>query len=44
MIAAYDAPRAVEILVLFPGASLGRFHARLGGLKEADVTGDDGLR
>ncbi len=42
--AAYDAPRADEILVLFAGASRGRFHARLGGLNESDVTGDDGLR
>ena len=36
--------RADEILVLFAGASRGRIHARLGGLNEADVTGDDGLR
>ena len=43
-LAAHDAPRADEILVLFAGASRGRIHARLGGLNEADVTGDDGLR
>ena len=43
-LSAYDAPRADEILVLFAGASRGRLQARLGGLNEADVTGDDGLR
>ena len=43
-LAAYDSPRADEILVLFAGASRGRLHARLGGLTDADVTGEDGLR
>ena len=39
-----DAPKQDEILVIFAGASRGRLHARLGGLKESDVTGKDGLR
>ena len=43
-VSSHDAPRADEILVLFAGASRGRLHARLGGLNEADVIGDDGLR
>ena len=43
-VSANDAPRANEILVLFAGASRGRLHARLGGLKESDVRGEDGLR
>ena len=43
-VSSHDAPRADEILVLFVGASRGRLHARLGGLNEADVTGEDGLR
>ncbi len=43
-ISAYDAPRADEILVVFAAASRGRLHARLGGLDEVDVKGDDGLR
>ena len=43
-VSAHDAPRANEILVLFAGASRGRLHARLGGLKQSDVRGEDGLR
>ena len=39
-----DAPKQDEILVIFAGASRGRLHARLGGLKESDVIGKDGLR
>ena len=42
-VSSHDAPRADEILVLFVGASRGRLHARLGGLNEADVTGENGL-
>ena len=43
-VSAHDAPRADEILVLFAGASRGRLNARLGGLSQSDVRGDDGLR
>ena len=43
-VSAHDAPRADEILVLFAGASRGRLHARLGGLSQSDVSGEDGLR
>ena len=43
-LSAHDAPRADEILVLFAGASRGRLHARLGGLSQLDVRGEDGLR
>ena len=32
------------LMVIFAGASRGRLHARLGGLKESDVIGKDGLR
>ena len=39
-----DAPRPDEIFVIFAGASRGRLNARLGGLKETDVIGEDGLR
>ena len=39
-----DAPRPDEICVIFAGASRGRLNARLGGLKETDVVGEDGLR
>jgi hypothetical protein len=39
-----DAPLPDEIVVLFASASRGRLHARLGGLKAADVVGQDGLR
>jgi hypothetical protein len=42
-VSVHDAPRANEILVLFAGASRGRLHARLGGLDQSDVKGDDGL-
>ena len=43
-LSAHDAPRADEILVLFAGASRGRLHARLGGLNQLAVRGEDGLR
>ena len=43
-VSAHDAPRADEILVLIAGASRGRLHARLGGLCQSDVSGEDGLR
>ena len=43
-VSAPDAPRADEILVLFAGASRSRLHARLGGLNQSDVRGEDGLR
>ena len=43
-VSAHDAPRADEILILFAGASRGRLHARLGGLSQSDVIGEDGLR
>ena len=33
-----------EILLLFAGASRSRLHARLGGLEEKDIVGNDGLR
>lgn len=39
-----DAPAPDEIVVLFAFASRGRLHARLGGLRAADVKGRDGLR
>jgi hypothetical protein len=39
-----DAPNPNEILVLMAVATRGRLHARLGGLKESDVKGQDGLR
>jgi hypothetical protein len=39
-----DAPLPDEVVVLFASASRGRLHARLGGLKAADVVGQDGLR
>jgi len=39
-----DAPRSDEVVVAFAFASRGRLHARLGGLKAADVRGEDGLR
>jgi len=42
-VSAHDSPRANEILVLFAGASRGRLHARLGGLSQSDVRGEDGL-
>ena len=43
-VSAHDAPRADEIFVLFAGASRRRLHARLGGLSQSDVRGEDGLR
>ena len=42
-VSAHDSPRANEIFVLFAGASRGRLHARLGGLSQSDVRGEDGL-
>lgn len=39
-----DAPAPREIAVVFAAATRGRLHARLGGLREEDVQGLDGLR
>ncbi len=39
-----DAPAPREIVVIFAVATRGRLHARLGGLKAADIKGQDGLR
>ena len=39
-----DAPKPDEILLLFAAASRSRLHARLGGLEEKDIVGNDGLR
>ena len=39
-----DAPGPREIVVVFAVASRGRLHARLGGLKAAEIKGRDGLR
>jgi hypothetical protein len=39
-----DAPAPREIAVIFAAATRGRLHARLGGLKAAEVKGQDGLR
>lgn len=39
-----DAPGPREIVVIFAVATRGRLHARLGGLKAADIKGQDGLR
>lgn len=39
-----DAPAPREIVVVFAVATRGRLHARLGGLKAADIKGQDGLR
>lgn len=39
-----DSPAADEIVVAVAIATRGRLHARLGGLKAADITGVDGLR
>ena len=39
-----DAPRANEILVCIAVADCGRPHARVGGLKNEDVVGKDGLK
>ena len=39
-----DAPGPDEIVIMFAFATRGRLHARLGGLKAADVKGLDGLR
>jgi hypothetical protein len=39
-----DAPRADEILLALVMTTGARVHARVGGLKAADITGEDGLR
>lgn len=39
-----DAPRPDELVVAVAVANRGRLNSRLGGLKAADVVGDDGLR
>jgi hypothetical protein len=39
-----DAPGPREIVIVFAVATRGRLHARLGGLKAADIKGQDGLR
>jgi hypothetical protein len=39
-----DAPASREIVLIFAVATRGRLHARLGGLKAADIKGQDGLR
>ena len=43
-IAINDAPKPDEILILFAAASRSRLNARLGGLQEKDIIGNDGLR
>lgn len=40
----HDAPGPREIVALFAIATRGRLHARLGGLKAAEIKGQDGLR
>lgn len=39
-----DGPNPDEVLILMAVATRGRLHARLGGLKETEVKGEDGLR
>ena len=39
-----DGPNPDEVLILMAVATRGRLHARLGGLKEADVRAGDGLK
>jgi len=39
-----DGPNPDEVLVLVAVATRGRLHARLGGLRAADIKGEDGLR
>src|SRR5690606_27258937 len=39
-----DAPGPREIVVMFAVATRARLHARLGGLRAADIKGQDGLR
>ncbi|WP_420223508.1 amino acid synthesis family protein [Pigmentiphaga litoralis] len=39
----HDAPNADEVLVVFAFATRGRLHARLGGLRAADIEGRNGL-
>lgn len=39
-----DAPRADEVVIVWAFATRGRLHARLGGLKVAEVVGEDGLK
>ena len=39
-----DAPRPDEVVIAFAFASRGRLHARLGGIAESEIRGNDGLR
>jgi hypothetical protein len=39
-----DAPNPDEVVVIFAFATRGRLHARLGGLRAAEIEGRDGLR
>jgi hypothetical protein len=39
-----DGPNADEVIVIFAIATRGRLHARMGGLKAADIKARDGLR
>ena len=39
-----DKKKTDEILILFAAASRSRLHARLAGLEEKDIVGNDGLR
>jgi hypothetical protein len=39
-----DGPNPAEVMVLMAVATRGRLHARLGGLREADIQARDGLR
>ncbi len=39
-----DSPKPNEILILFAASTRGRLHARLGGLNEKDIIGEDGLK
>ena len=39
-----DAPAPDELVIIFAFATRGRLHARLGGLKAAEIKGTDGLR
>jgi hypothetical protein len=39
-----DALRRDEIVLILAGATGGRIHARVGGLRVADIAGEDGLR
>lgn len=39
-----DGPNPDELVVVFAVATRGRLHARLGGVKASEITGQDGLR